>query len=137
MDSWTANCGKAGTDFFDIMSPHPALRTTGNFGQKFSQSGFAISLIHSNLPRSNARSELFLERNEHEAAMRSCIALTARKSLQNLLTRSRDGNNEFAVFLGDEVFRAAGGAAVGVLFLDLNDELFGWFECQANFAASG
>ena len=54
-----------------------------------------------------------------------------------LLTRARNGNNEFAVFLGNEVFCGAGGAAVCVFFLDFNDQLFGWFECQANFAARG
>src|SRR6266536_124110 len=45
-----------------------------------------------------------------------------------LLTRARNGNNEFAVFLGNKIFCGAGGAAVCVFFLDFNDQLFGWFE---------
>src|SRR2546427_26978 len=52
----------------------------------------------------------------------------------DLLARSRHGDYELAVLLGDEVFGAAGGAAAWVLFLNLDDELFRWFEIQANFA---
>jgi hypothetical protein len=69
--------------------------------------------------------------------MRPRIAFNALENLQMLLTRSWDGNYELTVFLGNEVFARAGRAAVGVFLLDLDDELFGWFECQANFAASG
>src|SRR3954464_15244996 len=51
-----------------------------------------------------------------------------------LLTRPRNWNHEFAVLLSDEIFGATGRAAVCVLILDLYDELFCWFEIQANFA---
>ena len=54
-----------------------------------------------------------------------------------LLTRARHGDDELSVLLSDEIFRTAAGAAVGVLFLDFNDELFGWLQCQANLAARG
>jgi len=52
-----------------------------------------------------------------------------------LFTRSRHWNNKRAVLLRDEVFARAGCAAVGIFFLDLDDELLGRFKCQANFAA--
>ena len=51
-----------------------------------------------------------------------------------LLTRARHGDDELFVLLSDEIFRTAAGAAVGVLFLDFNEELFGWLQCQANLA---
>src|SRR5258705_13767834 len=51
-----------------------------------------------------------------------------------LLTWPRHRDHEFAVLLGDKVFGAAGGAAAFVLFLNLDHELFCWFEIQANFA---
>ena len=54
-----------------------------------------------------------------------------------LLTRARHGDDELFVLLSDEIFRTAAGAAVGVLFLDFNEELFGWLQCQANLAGSG
>jgi hypothetical protein len=51
-----------------------------------------------------------------------------------LLAGSRYRDDEFAVLFGDEVFGTAGGAAACVFFLNLDDELFRWFEIQANFA---
>jgi hypothetical protein len=62
---------------FGITSLRLGFPITGNFGQKFSPSGFAISLTPSNLRRSNARWERFSERNEHETAMRPRIAFNA------------------------------------------------------------
>jgi len=61
------------------------------------------------------------------------------KSAEALLgfTRPRNRDNEFAVFLGDEVCRFTGRATVCVFFLDRNDELFHWLECQANFPPGG
>jgi hypothetical protein len=50
---------------------------------------------------------------------------------------ARDWKDKLAVFLGNEVFARAGRAAVGVFFLDLDDQFFGWFKCQADFAAVG
>ena len=67
--------------------------------------------------------------------MRPRIAFNALEDLQMLLTRSWDGNNELAVLLSDEVFRTAAGAAAGVFFIDLDNELFSWLQCQANLAS--
>ena len=69
--------------------------------------------------------------------MRPRIALAHGRYSYLLLTRPWDGNDEFTVFLGNEVFAGAGRAAVGIFLHDFDIELFGWFECQANFAASG
>ena len=56
------------------------------------------------------------------------VALNAGASTAALLTRTGHRNHEFAVLLGYEVFGAAGGAAVCVLFLNLDDKLFRRFE---------
>jgi hypothetical protein len=52
------------------------------------------------------------------------VALNAGASTAVLLTRTGHRNHEFAVLLGYEVFGAARGAAVCVLFLNLDDKLF-------------
>src|SRR6266542_1038645 len=66
MDCWIGSCGKAGTDFFDIMSLHPGSLIIGNFALKFSPSDFENSLTDSNRRRSSAQWELFSERNKNE-----------------------------------------------------------------------
>jgi len=80
---------------------------------------------------------------DHELCSRLAGKMPARASRMlalpdrlDLLTWPGNGNYKFAVLFSDEVFRAAAGTAAGVFFLDLNDQLFGRFECQANFAAS-
>ena len=74
-----------------------------------------------------------MERNGRDGALRRPDA-AARRSALRLLTRPRHRDHEFAVLLGDKVFGAAGGAAVCILVLNLDHELFRWFEVQANFA---
>src|SRR5215471_19012656 len=123
------------------MSPHPGLRIIGSFGLKLSPNGFAISLTHSNHRGINAQSARSSKRNEGSGNATLAGNLSARASrllaLHNaasLFTRSRYWHDEFAVFLRYEVFGAAGGAAVCVLFLNLDHEFFRRFEIQANFA---
>src|SRR5713101_4124865 len=60
----------AGTGFFDITLRRPGSPIIGNFVPKFSPSGSGNSLTHSNLRPSNARSEIFLDRNENHSAPR-------------------------------------------------------------------
>src|SRR5437016_5269421 len=125
------------------MSLHPGSLTIGNFALKFSPSGFGNSLTHSNRRPSNARWELFSERNENERrsswsaiywpTQAECSSLPklserlvkqgttgfpvvaspqrlgSRRSLVALLrlTRTGNGDNEFAVFLRDKAFARA------------------------------
>src|SRR6266550_3186701 len=110
----------AGTGFFAIMLLRPEWPITGNFVLKFSPSGFGNSLTHSNRRRSNARWEHFSNRNENEARSRRlpgdftaytkpCSVLYQNRpsNAGPLFTRPWNGDNEFAILLGDEVFGAA------------------------------
>src|SRR4029453_514632 len=120
----TDSSGKVGEDFFDITLLRLESPIIGNFVPKSSPSGFGNSLTHSNLRPSNAPWELFSDRNKNEARRAVCLAgslihlapvkdddgsFTSSAALIAILfTRPRNGNNEFAVFLGDEVFALAG-----------------------------
>src|SRR6266480_2886606 len=101
----------------------PGSSIIGNFALKFSPSDFGTSLTHSNRPRSSAQWELFSERNKNEPRRAACVAtpqsnrLYERRRLEFtrfaaltpiLFTGPRNGDNEFAVFLGDKVFALAG-----------------------------
>jgi hypothetical protein len=109
----------AGTGFFAIMLLRPEWPIIGNFVLKFSRSGFGNSLTHSNRRRSNARWEHFSNENENEARSRRlpggftaynkpCVVLYPNHplTLGPLFYTALERDNEFAVFLGDEVFGA-------------------------------
>jgi len=57
-------------DFYGITSLRPEWPIIGSFGLKFFPSGFENSLMRSNLRPSNARSELFSDRNGNRSAGR-------------------------------------------------------------------
>ena len=54
-----------------------------------------------------------------------------------LFTRAGNWNDEFAVFLSDEVLALAARTSIAVLLLDRNDELLRWRQRQANLASTG